>query len=261
MDGLGRLVQARASVATDALIPVPCMLTDSQIERYSRHIVLPEVGGRGQETLLRSSIALLGEGQSVVTAALYLVAAGVGKLALPEEHTVYLRGLNADAHLSTLEGRTIDDLVDMVDIVICSTAPCAVAETANASCVARGTPLVWATAQDEVGYLALFESVSAGAPCLACLGELPAVPRTGAAAATLLGTPVAAMVGSLLAGEAIKVLLHVGERRTGRLWVFSAHDASVRDVAIERNPTCRVCATRAGAPRRGGASPLPDRSR
>ncbi len=225
------------------------MLTDNQIERYSRHIVLQEVGGRGQETLLDSSMALVGEGELIVTAALYLAAAGVGRLALPAEHIPYLSGLNGDAHLTAVEAFTLDGLVDVADVVVCGAAPRATADTVNSACVARGTPLVWGTTHGEVGYLAVFASVHDGLPCLACLAELPAVPAAPAAGATPLGTPVASMVGSLLAGEAMKVLLRVGEPRPGRLWVFAAHDASMRDVAIQRDPECRACAASGRGPR------------
>ena len=223
------------------------MLTDNQIERYSRHIILQEVGGRGQEALLGSSVALVGQGELIATAALYLAAAGVGSLALPREHIAYLHGLNDDVRLTAVEDFTVEALADMADVVICGAAPRATAAAVNAACVARGTPLLWGTAQGDVGSIALFASAGDDRPCLACLTALPAVPGARAAGTTFLAAPVASMVGSLLAGEAMKVVLGVGELRTGRLWVFAGHDAAMRDVTIPRDPACRVCAPSGGS--------------
>ena len=159
------------------------MLSDQQIERYSRQIILPQWGGRGQETLLAASIAIVGSDAISTAAAMYLAGAGVGRLALSAPAPLSaLDGLNPDCRttaLPTLLTPAAADEVARCDVVLVCGAASGTWQTLNAACIAQRTPLVWGETAGSRGLVAVFAGHRPASAC-DCL-------RAGAGSAAALG--------------------------------------------------------------------------
>jgi molybdopterin-synthase adenylyltransferase len=211
------------------------MLTERQIERYSRQIILPEIGGRGQERLLSSAAAVVGAGDTARIAAIYLAAAGVGTLGIDGELADFDGG-NPDCCVCRLDGmRTTGAATEIVrvhDVVIVAGTQ-GLAEI-NAACVALGKPLVWGDSAGSVARAAVLIGTHANAPCYCCL---PQISETSPLAA--LAAPAAGFIGALLATEALKLLLGREAMRGGI--VYDALDGTVRAEPVTRDPQCPIC--------------------
>ena len=244
------------------------MLTDDEIDRYARHLVLKEIGGAGQMKLKAAKIALVGMGGIGSPAALYLAAAGIGTLGLIDDDDVALSNLQrqvlygtadigapkaeaAAAHLGALNPhcachghslRLDDDnaaeVLDGYDIVLdgCDNFPTRL--LVNRVCHALGKPLVSAALGRFSGQLATFD----GTPCYQCL--VPDVPpdaetceRVGIVGA------LAGIIGATAALEVIKLVTGAGETLRGRLLIFDGLTLESRIVKLTPDPACPVCAT------------------
>lgn len=238
--------------------------TDDEIERYARHLVLAEVGGPGQQRLKRARVMIVGLGGVGGPAALYLAAAGVGRLTLVDPDVVSLANLQRQIAFDTAEigrakveagaerlaglnpnvetvaeARSFADVADRVadhDLVLDGTDDFAVRHAVNRACVAAGVPLVSGALGRWSGQVALFE----GRPCYRCLApERPVDPeicaRTGVVGA------IAGVVGAWSALEAIKRLTGAGKTLAGRMLILDGLDAKARTVAIQPDPGCPVC--------------------
>lgn len=237
--------------------------------RYSRQVVLREVGVNGQQILRDSAVLVVGLGGLGSAAALYLAGAGVGRLLLADRDRVELTNLqrqvlythadigrpkteaararlaalNPDVVLDVFEGRlTPDGLAQMVaraDVVLDCTDNFPTRFAINTACVRERRPLVSGAAIRFEGQLAVFDARRPGMSCYACL-----FPRQGEAHETceeagVLG-PVVGVVGSLQALEALRLLLGKNDG-AGRLRIWNAQDMSWRTVAIPRDPRCATC--------------------
>jgi molybdopterin/thiamine biosynthesis adenylyltransferase len=221
------------------------MLNDQQIERYSRQIILPQLGGLGQETLLAAAVAIIGRDDLSTVAAAYLAGAGVGRLALSAAAPLaVVDGLNPDCRTSalpTLLTRAVADEVAGCDAVVVCGAASGTWQTLNAACIAQHTPLLWGETAGSHGLVAVLANHRPGSPCYSCLRAQAAQLLSGGDAGDGLADATAAFVGTVLATEAIKVLIGVDAGPAGLLLKYHAGAGGVDDLAFSRDPRCPTC--------------------
>lgn len=240
--------------------------TDDEVERYARHLVLREVGGPGQQRLKAASVLVVGAGGLGAPAALYLAAAGVGRIVLADPDTVdtsnlqrqviyadadvgrvkveaaaeRLRALNPHVHVDCapihLEACNAGPLVRGVDIVLDGTDDFATRFAVNAACVHEARTLVSGAIGRWTGQVGVFR----GRPCYRCL--VPEVPPDAetCSAVGVVGA-LAGVVGSMMALETIKLIASAGQPLAGRLMIYDALSAETRTVKISPDPECPVC--------------------
>ena len=231
------------------------MLGDEQIARYSRQIILPQVGGKGQQRLLSAAVALVGRGEMATTAALYLAAAGVGALTLAgaaDGAAADLETLNADCHVLVSawpdEAAGADDLARGHEVVIAADVQPDMALHLNAACVARRKRLLWGRAEGGTGWMA----VLAGAPEAACFGCLerrwqpPPLPQQWRGASPVVRGGVAAFIGTLQATAVIQQMLDIESTTTARFLTYDALEVAVTDTRLDKDPHCLICRTGVG---------------
>ncbi|MBX9576033.1 MAG: molybdopterin-synthase adenylyltransferase MoeB [Caulobacteraceae bacterium] len=241
-------------------------LSDEEIERYARHLMLAEVGGVGQRRLKAARVAIVGVGGVGGPAALDMAAAGVGSLRLIDPDVVSVSNLQRQVQFATVDvGRlkveaaaerlialnphvtierrvgpatpeTARDLLSNCDVVIDGTDDFDARRAVNAACLALGVPLVSGALGRWNGQVGVF----VGRPCWACL-----VPETPPEAETCARVGVvgalAGVVGSLCALEAVKLIAGAGEPLTGRLLVFDGLSGQARTVKVVADPACPAC--------------------
>ncbi len=257
-------------------------MNDHQLLRYSRHILLDEIGVEGQERLLAAHALIVGAGGLGSPVALYLASAGVGRISLADHDSVELTNLQRQiAHDTTslglnkarsaaqrmrtmnpevdvavldfrLEGERLTHAVAAADVVLDCSDNFATRYAVNAACVARGIPLVSGSAVRFDGQVSVFDRREPSAPCYACL--FPEAAETGEMRCAEFGVfaPLVGVVGSLQAAEALKLLLGIGQSLHGRLLLYSALEAGWREIRFKRDPYCPVCGET-----RSAASPSP----
>jgi len=244
-------------------------LTDSQLERYARHIVLREVGGPGQQRLLRARVGLIGAGGIGSPAALYLAAAGVGHLRIIDDDRVDLSNLQRQVLHATpdlgrpktrsamdriaalnpdvrtegvatrLQADNATELLAGLDLVIDGSDSFASRLAVSDACLALGLPLVSAALGPFEGQLAVFRGHEPEQPCYRCFlgAEPPAGSDRSCAEIGMLGA-VAGVMGSWAALEAIRELCGIGESLAGRMLLFDARQPGARTIRIPRDPAC-----------------------
>lgn len=246
------------------------MLSDDELLRYSRQILLRQVDIEGQLRLKQSRVLIVGLGGLGSPVALYLAAAGVGELHLADFDRLDLTNLqrqiahdtasvglhkvdSAMARLSALnpliklvphrvamDVDTLEAAVSAVDLVLDCTDNFAVREAVNAACVAAVKPLVSGAAIRLEGQLSVFDPRVETSPCYHCLYGHGSEAELTCSEAGVLG-PVVGMVGSLQALEAIKLLAGFGEPLVGRLLLVDALSTRFRELKVKRDPACTVC--------------------
>lgn len=245
-------------------------LTESQIERYSRQIILPDVGGKGQEKLLNSKVLIIGAGGLGSPAALYLTCAGIGKIGIVDSDSVelnnlqrqilhalkdvgrpkvesareLLNGLNQDVEVVTynlrLTSENIMDIIKDYDIVIDGSDNFPTRYLVNDACVISGKPLSHGGVFRFDGQaITILPKKSA---CYRCLFPEPPPPGLvpSCQEAGILGA-VAGVIGTIQANEVLKYVLGIGKLLAGRLLIFNALDSSFRQVRVLRDMKCPVC--------------------
>lgn len=245
-------------------------LSDQQIERYSRHIILPKVGGKGQRKILESKALCIGTGGLGSPAILYLAAAGVGTLGLVDDDVVdfsnlqrqvihstatvgihktvsaanRVRELNPDVkvveHAMRVDSTNIMELIEQYDVVLDGTDNFPTRFLINDACVMAKKPLVHAGIFRFEGQILTIKPGEG--PCYRCLFPEPPPPGMvpSCQEAGILGC-VAGVMGTLQATEAIKVILNLGETLTGSMLIFDALEMNFRKVKVPRDPSCAVC--------------------
>jgi adenylyltransferase/sulfurtransferase len=246
---------------------------EDQIQRYSRHILLPEVGGTGQERLLNAKVALVGAGGLGSPAGYYLAAAGVGTIGVIDDDRVELsnlqrqiahstgrlgalkaesakqtwEALNGDtrviAHAVRLTAANARGILGGYDVVIDGSDNFATRYLVNDACVLMKKTLIsGAVYRFEGQLLAIYPGEG---PCYRCLFPTPPPPGTvpSCQEAGVLGV-VPGVIGTLQATEAIKAILGLGEPLRGRLLLWNALEMSFGTVAVPRNAACPVCGDR-----------------
>jgi sulfur-carrier protein adenylyltransferase/sulfurtransferase len=246
------------------------LLTDQQIYRYSRHILLPEVGGKGQLKLLKAKVLLIGAGGLGSPAALYLAAAGVGTLGIMDADTVDLSNLqrqilhgtadigrakvdsaresinhiNPDVNVITYpEFATVDNVPDILpqyDLVVDGCDNFATRYLMNDAAVLYGKPYVYGSILRFDGQASVFHPPHG--PCYRCI--FPEAPPPGAVPscqeAGVIGV-LPGLLGVIQATEAIKLILCAGDPLIGRLLLVDALGMEFMTAGVKRNPECAVC--------------------
>ncbi|MDA3135797.1 molybdopterin-synthase adenylyltransferase MoeB [Pseudomonas syringae] len=246
------------------------MLSDCELLRYSRQILLQHVDIDGQLRLKQSRALIVGVGGLGSPVALYLAAAGVGELHLADFDHVDLTNLQRQiihdtqsigqakgrlghrpahrdqsrdhfvAHRAALDNDSLDAAVQAVDLVLDCSDNFATRETVNAACVAAGKPLVSGAAIRLEGQLSVFDPRRADSPCYHCLYGHGSEAELTCSEAGVIG-PLVGLVGSLQALEALKLLADFGEPMVGRLLLIDALSTRFRELKVKRDPACSVC--------------------
>jgi molybdopterin/thiamine biosynthesis adenylyltransferase/rhodanese-related sulfurtransferase len=251
----------------------PRVLTPEQIKRYSRHIMLPEVGEVGQGKLLDAKVLCLGAGGLGSPSALYLAAAGVGMIGIVDDDVVdesnlqrqilhnverlgmakvesarkTLQALNPDVRvvpiLDRLDSSNVLDILSQYDVVVDGADNFPTRYLLNDASLKLKKPVVHASIFRFEGQITTFMAdPNEGGPCYRCL--YPDPPPAGMAPscqeAGVLGV-LPGMIGTMQANEALKIILGVGETLSGRLMVFDALSTKWRTMKLRKDPECRVC--------------------
>jgi molybdopterin/thiamine biosynthesis adenylyltransferase/rhodanese-related sulfurtransferase len=249
---------------------VPTTLAPDQRSRYSRHVLIPEVGEEGQLALLDSKVLLIGAGGLGSPAAYYLAAAGVGTLGLVDDDVVdasnlqrqiihstdrvgMLKGesakqtieeLNPDVtvnvHPFRVDKTNVLELMSEYDLVVDGADNFPTRYLLNDASLMSGTPLVHASILRFEGHASVF--LPHEGPCYRCLFPEPPPPEMAPACgeAGVLGV-LCGVMGSVQANEAIKVLLGIGDSLSGRLLVYDALHMSFNELKVRRDPSCPAC--------------------
>ncbi len=243
-------------------------LNEQQRERFSRHLLLPEIGEEGQLALLRARVLVVGMGGLGSPASLYLTAAGVGTLGLLDNDIVALsnlqrqvihttpglgsakvdsacqrlRTLNPETklelHILRLTGINVDDLVRQYDVVIDCSDNFATRYLLNASCRRCAKPLIYGAVSGFQGQLSVF--LPDRGPCYECLyPDIPTEEPSGGELGLLGAIP--GVIGTLQAIECLKLILNIGKTLVGRLLLVDALQMQFREIALHADPACRIC--------------------
>ncbi len=246
-------------------------MNDSQLLRYSRHILLDEIGIEGQQALLAAHVLVIGAGGLGSPAAMYLASAGVGRLTLVDNDTVDLTNLqrqiahttarvgqpkaesarqtlaqiNPEIEIVALAERADDarllELVAGATVVLDCTDNFRTRHAVNRACVAHRVPLVSGAVIRFDGQVSVFDPRSAASPCYSCL--FPQDQNFEDVACSTMGVfaPLVGVVGAMQAAEALKLVMGVGRSLAGRLLMLDGINMEWSSIGVARNPGCPVC--------------------
>lgn len=246
-------------------------MNDDQLLRYSRHILLPEIGVEGQEAILNAKVLVVGAGGLGSPVAMYLAAAGVGKLVIADNDTVDLTNLQRQIMHSTemvghpkvesaraslqrinplanvvplhtrLEDATLDEQVAAADLVLDCCDNFATRHAVNRACVKHRKPLVSGAAIRFDGQVSVFDMRDPEAACYHCL--FPEGEDIEEVRCAVMGvfSPIVGMIGTTQAAEALKLIVGCGTPLTGRLLLIDGLAMEWRSVGFGRDPGCAVC--------------------
>ncbi len=245
--------------------------TPEQVSRYARHLILPEVGGKGQRKLMGTSVLLLGAGGLGSPAGLYLAAAGIGKIGIVDFDDVdasnlqrqimhgvndigrpkidsaadRMRSMNPDVEVvgipHHLNSENVLDVFRDYDVIVDGTDNFPTRYLANDAAFFLGKPLIQGFIYRFEGQLTMYDAAH-GSACYRCLFSEPPPPGSVAscAEAGVFGV-LPGIIGSLMAFETIKHILGIGEPLLGRLLLFEGLDMRFREVRLRKNPRCVLC--------------------
>ena len=245
-------------------------LSASEIERYTRHLALPNFGHEGQEQLKAASVLIVGVGGLGSISALYLTLAGVGTVGLIEDDRVSLSNLHRQILYTTdeidqpklavatqklkqhnpevdflnfshrLTEANAHEIVQRFDLVVDGTDNLITRQVINQTCVDLDKPYVYGAVNLYDGQVSVFHA-SRG-PCLACLfPQIPDQQQEKSAEQLAVLNTLPAVVSALQATEAIKLIVGVGKPLVGTLLIYNALNAAMERITIEKNPQCPVC--------------------
>ncbi len=249
-------------------------MTDDQLLRYSRHILLDEVGIEGQERILAAHALVIGAGGLGSPVALYLGSAGVGRITLVDHDVVDLTNLqrqiahttarvgqakvrsaaqavqaiNPEVRVHALQERVdaarLDALVPSATVVLDCSDNYATRQAVNAACVRHGVPLVAGAVIRFDAQITAIDPRTPGNACYACLFDPRAQFEEVACSTMGVFAPLVGLVGSLQATEALKLIAGVGQSLAGRLLMLDGRSMEWSRLRTARNPACPVCAAR-----------------
>ena len=252
-------------------------MDDDQLLRYSRHILLDELGIEGQHRLLAAHALVIGAGGLGSPVALYLGSAGVGRITLVDDDRVDLTNLQRQiahptarvgqakaesarqsilainpqveviARVQRADAALLDGLVAGADVVLDCSDNFRTRQAVNAACVAHRKPLVSGAAVGFDAQIAVYDTRLADAPCYACVFPPEAAVQDAACATMGVFAPLVGIVGSMQAAEALKLLAGIGTPLAGRLQMLDARSMEWTQIGVQRAAACPVC-----APFRGG---------
>lgn len=246
-------------------------MTDDQLLRYSRHILLNEIGIEGQERILNSHALIVGAGGLGSPVALYLGSAGVGQITVVDHDTVdmtnlqrqiahtvarvgqpkvasaesAIRAINPDVRVTPIVARAdaalLDQLVAQADVVLDCCDNFATRQAINAACVKHRKPLVSGAAIRFDGQISVYDPRDGNSPCYACVFSPDTVFEEARCATMGVFAPLVGIIGSLQAAEALKLLSAAGQPLTGRLLMLDGRAMEFTEVRIARQAACPVC--------------------
>ena len=246
-------------------------MNDDQLLRYSRHILLPQIGIEGQQRIVAGHVLVIGAGGLGSPAALYLATAGVGTITIADGDVVDLTNLQRQllhSHESVgrpkaasardtigrynpevkvvaieqrAEGTTLDGLIINADVVLDCCDNFATRHAVNRACVRHQKPLVSGAAIRFDGQLSVFDLRDATAPCYHCLFPEGQEVEELRCAVTGVFAPVTGIIGAAQAAEALKVLAGIGETLNRRLLLLDGLSMEWRSINIKKDPACAVC--------------------
>jgi molybdopterin/thiamine biosynthesis adenylyltransferase len=249
-------------------------MDDDQLLRYSRHILLDEIGVEGQQRLLDGHALVIGAGGLGSPVALYLGTAGVGRITLVDHDTVDVTNLQrqiahklsrvgqpkaasakqtiaeinpdvqVDAVIHRADAAWLADAVARADVVLDCSDNFATRQAVNAACVAARKPLVSGAAIGFDGQISVYDTRDAEAPCYACLFPPESTFEEVRCATMGVFAPLVGIIGSMQAAEALKLLAGVGSSLAGRLQMLDARRMEWTEIRLPRQPGCPVCAGR-----------------
>jgi molybdopterin/thiamine biosynthesis adenylyltransferase len=246
-------------------------MNDQQLLRYSRHILLDEIGIEGQEKLLAAHAVIIGAGGLGSPVALYLASAGVGKITLVDNDEVDLTNLQRQilhntasvgqskaesgkltlheinptieviALVARADAEQLKTLVSSADVVLDCTDNFKTRHAINHACVAAGVPLVSGAAIRMDGQVAVFDTRQPKAPCYACL--FPPDQQFEEVQCSVMGVfaPLVGIIGTIQAAEALKLIMGVGTSLSQRLLMLDARTMEWTSIHTTHNPKCSVC--------------------
>ena len=246
-------------------------MNDEQLLRYSRHILLDEIGIEGQNRIISTHALIIGAGGLGSPAALYLASAGVGRITLADGDTVDLTNLQrqiihtqerigqakalsgkialaqinpeviVEPLIQRLVGEQLESLVSEADVVLDCCDNFATRHAINAACVKHKTPLVSGAAIRFSGQLSVFDTRRENAPCYHCL--FPEAEASEETRCAIMGVfaPLTGIIGAMQAAEALKVISGAGEPAVGRLLLLDALTMEWRSVKYGKDTQCAVC--------------------
>jgi adenylyltransferase/sulfurtransferase len=250
-------------------------MTDDQLLRYSRHILLSQIGIEGQDRIVAARALVIGAGGLGSPAAYYLASAGIGTLVLADGDTVDLTNLQRQilhrtdsigmaksesgrrtlneinpecrvvALRERLSGARLDEEVAQADVVLDCCDNFATRHAVNRACVKFAKPLVSGAAIRFDGQVAVFDSRQPNAPCYHCL--FPEGQEVEEVRCAVMGVfaPITGMIGTVQAAEALKLLIGCGTSLAGRLLLLDGLGLEWREIRVPRDPGCAVCGTAA----------------
>ncbi|MES2038697.1 MAG: HesA/MoeB/ThiF family protein [Pseudomonadota bacterium] len=246
-------------------------MNDQQLLRYSRHILLDQIGIEGQQKITEARALIIGAGGLGSPAALYLASAGVGHITLVDNDSVDLTNLqrqimhttaavgmakvnsgkhtleaiNPEIRIIALQeraaGARLEELVSQASIVLDCCDNFATRHAVNAACVKFGVPLVSGAAISFDGQISVFDSREEASPCYACLFP-PDQPFEEVLCSSMgVFSPLVGIIGSMQAAETLKVIMGIGQVLSGRLLLLDALRMDWTSIGISKNPQCLVC--------------------
>lgn len=248
-------------------------MNDLQLLRYSRHILLDEIGIEGQERLLAASALIIGAGGLGSPAAMYLASAGIGRIVLVDDDEVDLTNLqrqimhstarvgqpkvasgreallqiNPDIAVEALreraQGVRLAELVAQASVVLDCSDNFATRHAVNAACVAQRVPLVSGAVIRFDGQLSVFDPRSPDSPCYHCLFPQGQAFQDAACSSMGVFAPLVGVIGAMQAAEALKLVMQVGQSLSGRLLLLDGRSMEWTSIRLARNPDCSVCST------------------
>lgn len=247
-------------------------MTDDQLLRYSRHILLDDIGIEGQERLCAAHVLVIGAGGLGSAALLLLGAAGVGQITVVDPDVVDLTNLqrqiahttervgqpkvasaaqaihaiNPDVTVHTVQARAdaslLAEFVGRADVVLDCSDNYATRHAVNAACVRQGVPLVAGGAIRFDGQITVIDPRDSASPCYACLFA-PEADFAEVQCATMgVFAPLVGIIGAMQAAEALKLLTHVGQSLSGQLWMLDGRSMQWSHLRGQRDSACPVCA-------------------
>jgi molybdopterin/thiamine biosynthesis adenylyltransferase len=246
-------------------------MDDNQLLRYSRHILLPQIGIEGQEKLLGAHALIIGAGGLGSPAALYLAASGVGKITICDGDNVDLTNLqrqiahfthslgtnkatsaqrtlaainpeiNITAIPQRVEGAELNHLIAQSDVVLDASDNFATRHAINRACVVHAKPLVSGAAIRFDGQVAVFDLRAPSSPCYHCLFPEEGGEEGERCAVMGVFAPLVGIIGSTQAAEALKILCGAGQPLNGRLLLLDGLQMEWRSIRLKKDPACPVC--------------------
>jgi molybdopterin/thiamine biosynthesis adenylyltransferase len=244
---------------------------DEQMLRYSRHILLPQIGIKGQETLLQSHALIIGAGGLGSPAAMYLTASGIGKLTICDNDQVdltnlqrqiihhtdvigmpkavsakkTLAGINPEVDVVTLDRRvdesSLPELVSAADVVVDASDNFSTRHAINRACATQKKPLVSGAAVRFDGQIAVFDLRHEASSCYQCLFPAQGDDQDMRCAVMGVFAPLVGVIGCIQAAETLKLLLGTSGSLAGHLMLLDGLSMAQRLIKLSKDPACPVC--------------------